>query len=210
MRRLPVYLLLDCSASMTGQPIEQLRQGLRALINDLMTEPMAVETVYLSVITFNSIAQQLIPLTEIMQFKEPQIEASGTTALGAALRLLKNCLAKEILANTTEQKADWKPLVFLMTDGLPTDLWEDIASELKQQPSVNLIAFATGPDADIQNLKQITDIVLKSEELSSGTLKVFFQWISRSILQTGKSVQVTSSGTPVDLPPPPPQIQIVP
>ncbi|RKZ73253.1 MAG: tellurium resistance protein TerY, partial [Gammaproteobacteria bacterium] len=52
IRRLPVYLLLDCSASMTGQAIEQVRQGLRALLDDLSTEPMAIETVYLSVITF--------------------------------------------------------------------------------------------------------------------------------------------------------------
>jgi len=82
IRRLPVYLLLDCSASMTGQAIEQVRQGLRALLDDLSTEPMAIETVYLSVITFNSTAQQLIPLTELMQFKEPKIQASGATALG--------------------------------------------------------------------------------------------------------------------------------
>lgn len=207
-RRLPVYLLLDCSSSMTGQPIEQVRQGLRALLDDLNTEPMAIETVYLSVITFHSTAQQLIPLTELMQFKEPQIQASGATALGAALRLLKDCLKKEVRKNTEEQKGDWKPLVFLMTDGMPTDSWEKAADELKTQKTANLIAFAAGSNALTANLKRITDIVLKSEDLSPGTLKAFFQWMSQSILRTGKSVQVMAA--PVDLPPPPPQIQIVP
>jgi uncharacterized protein YegL len=210
LRRLPVYLLLDCSSSMTGQPIEQVRQGLRALLDDLSTEPMAVETVYLSVITFNSTAQQVIPLTELMQFKEPQIQASGATALGAALQLLTDCLEKEVRKNTINQKGDWKPLVFLMTDGMPTDAWETAADVLKQQKIANLIAFAAGPGADVNNLKRTTDIVLKSDELSPGALKAFFQWMSQSILRTGKSVQIMAAESPVNLPPPPPQIQIVP
>jgi uncharacterized protein YegL len=210
LRRLPVYLLLDCSSSMTGQPIEQVRQGLRALLDDLSTEPMAVETVYLSVITFNSTAQQVIPLTELMQFKEPQIQASGATALGAALQLLTDCLEKEVRKNTVNQKGDWKPLAFLMTDGMPTDAWETAADALKQQKIANLIAFAAGPGAEVNNLKRITDIVLKSDELSPGALKAFFQWMSQSILRTGKSVQIMAAESPVNLPPPPPQIQIVP
>ncbi len=210
LRRLPVYLLLDCSSSMTGQPIEQVRQGLRALLDDLSTEPMAIETVYLSVITFNSTAQQVIPLTELMQFKEPQIQASGATALGAALLLLTDCLEKEVRKNTINQKGDWKPLVFLMTDGMPTDAWEVAADTLKQQKIANLIAFAAGPGAEVNNLKRITDIVLKSDELSPGALKAFFQWMSQSILRTGKSVQIMATESPVNLPPPPPQIQIVP
>lgn len=210
IRRLPVYLLLDCSSSMTGQPIEQVRQGIRALLDDLSTEPMAIETVYLSVITFNSTAQQVILLTELMQFKEPQIQASGATALGAALRLLKDCLNKEVRKNTTDQKGDWKPLVFLMTDGMPTDSWEAAADDIKQQKFANIIAFAAGPGADVNNLKRITEIVLKSDELSPGALKAFFKWMSQSIVRTGKSVQVMAQETPIDLPPPPPQIQIVP
>jgi uncharacterized protein YegL len=210
IRRLPVYLLLDCSSSMTGQPIEQVRQGLRALLDDLSSEPMAIETVYLSVITFHSTAQQVNPLTELMRFKEPLIEASGTTALGSALRLLMDCLEKEVRKNTAIQKGDWKPLVFLMTDGMPTDAWESAADQVKKRKSANIIAFAAGPNADIANLKHITDIVLKSDELSPGTLKAFFQWMSQSILQTGKSVQVIAQELPIDLPKPPPQIQIVP
>ncbi len=210
IRRLPVYLLLDCSSSMTGQPIEQVRQGIRALLDDLSTEPMAIETVYLSVVTFNSTAQQVILLTELMQFKEPQIQASGATALGAALRLLKDCLNKEVRKNTIDQKGDWKPLVFLMTDGMPTDSWEAAADDLKQQKIANIIAFAAGPGADVNNLKRITEIVLKSDELSPGALKAFFKWMSQSIVRTGKSVQVMAQETPIDLPPPPPQIQIVP
>jgi uncharacterized protein YegL len=210
IRRLPIYLLLDCSSSMIGAPIEQVRQGLRALLDDLTTEPMALETVYLSVITFHSTAQQLMPLTELLQFKEPQIQANGATALGAALCLLKDCLDKEICQGSKHQKCDWKPLIFLMTDGMPTDSWEMAADEIKKRKIANLVAFAAGSEADIDNLKRITDIVLKSDELSPGALKAFFQWMSQSILLTNKSVHTIVPDEPINLPPPPPQIQIVP
>ena len=63
-RRLPVYLLLDCSGSMTGEPIEAVKQGMKALLMELRSDPQALETAYLSVITFASNAVQVCPLTE--------------------------------------------------------------------------------------------------------------------------------------------------
>src|SRR4028119_2286837 len=54
MRRLPVYLVLDCSGSMTGEPMEAVRQGMKTLLGELKSDPQALETVYLSVITFDS------------------------------------------------------------------------------------------------------------------------------------------------------------
>ena len=69
IRRLPVYLLLDCSGSMMGEPIEAVRQGVKALLSELKGDPQALETAYLSVITFDSSARQVIPLTELMQFQ---------------------------------------------------------------------------------------------------------------------------------------------
>ena len=79
-RRLPVYLLLDVSGSMQGDPIEAVRHGVRALISELRGDPQALETAYLSVITFNSSARQVTPLTELMLFKETQLYAGGATA----------------------------------------------------------------------------------------------------------------------------------
>lgn len=208
-RRLPVYLLLDCSGSMSGEPIEAVRQGVKALLADLKGDPQALETAYLSVITFSSTAQQVCPLTELPLFQEPNLDASGSTSLGESLRLLEQCLDKEVRKTTPTQKGDWKPLVFLMTDGQPTDSWEPAADRIKQK-KINVIACAAGSGADEMTLKRITEIVVKLDTLQPDALKAFFKWVSSSIKTTSQSVAQVAADAPINLPPPPPQIQIVP
>lgn len=44
-RRLPIYLLLDCSESLAGGPLEAVAQGVASLLADLRGDPMALETV---------------------------------------------------------------------------------------------------------------------------------------------------------------------
>lgn len=211
IRRLPVYLVLDVSGSMAGEPIEALRQGIKALLSDLRNEPQAMETAYLSVITFGSTAQQVCPLTELMQFQEPNLDASGATALGEGLTLLEQCVDKEVQKTTEDQKGDWKPLVFLMTDGMPTDNWEDAADRIKQTKGVvNIIACAAGPGADSSTLKRITEVVIELKTLQPNDLAAFFKWVSDSIKMTSQSVAQVTADAPVNLPPPPKQITIVP
>ena len=88
IRRLPVYLLIDCSGSMLGERIEAVKQGIKSLVTELKGDPQALETAYLSVITFASTARQETALTELMLFKEPELKASGATMFGRALDIL--------------------------------------------------------------------------------------------------------------------------
>jgi uncharacterized protein YegL len=209
-RRLPIYLVLDCSGSMAGEPIEAVRQGVKALVADLKGDPQALETAFLSVITFDSGARQVIPLTELMQFQEPNLDAAGSTAMGEALKLLEQAIDKEVRKGTQGQKGDWRPLVFIMTDGQPTDNWMPPADSVKSKKLGNIIACAAGQGADANNLKRITEIVVKLDNLQPDTLKQFFRWVSDSIKTTSASVQQVAADGPINLPPPPPQIQIVP
>ncbi len=77
MRRLPVFLLLDTSGFMTGELIEQLKNGVQMLVSALRQDPYALETAYLSVITFDSIARETVPLTKLAAFQVPEISDSS-------------------------------------------------------------------------------------------------------------------------------------
>ena len=201
MRRLPVYLLLDCSGSMYGEPIEAVKNGVQVLVSTLRQDPYALETAYLSIITFDSSAKQVTPLTELSSFQQPTIEANGCTALGEALSLLANRVDQEVTKTTAEQKGDWKPLVFIMTDGVPTD---DLNKGLAE-------ACAAGQGADTNVLKQITESVVQLDTADSSTIKSFFKWVSASVSAGSMKVEDTGSdvGTMSELPPPPPEVNIV-
>ena len=210
-RRLPVYLLLDCSGSMMGEPIEAVRQGVKALLSELKGDPQALETAYLSVITFDSSARQVMPLTELMQFQEPQVNAGGATALGGALNVLMECVEREVRQCTETQKGDWRPLVFLLTDGSPTDVetFGKASRAIREMKAANIVACAAGAKADTACLKQITDNVLMMNTLSAGDLARFFAWVSGSILMSSKGMDAKPGG-PVQLPPPPDGFVVVP
>ncbi|MDE6598984.1 MAG: VWA domain-containing protein, partial [Oscillospiraceae bacterium] len=197
------------SGSMQGDPIEAVRHGVRALVSELRGAPQALETAYLSVITFNSRARQVTPLTELMLFKEPQLSAGGATALGAALRLLSDCIRSEVRKSTETQKGDWRPLVFILTDGAPTDDWREAAAMLKSTKPANIIACAAGAYADTTVLKEITECVLMMNTLSAGDLAQFFAWVSSSVKMSSKSLDA-KPGANIELPPPPQGFVIVP
>jgi uncharacterized protein YegL len=211
MRRLPVYLLLDTSGSMMGEPIESVKSGVQTMISALRQDPYALETAFLSIITFNSTASQLVPLTELTNFQTPNIEASGTTSLGEALTLLAQKADLEVAKTTTEQKGDWKPIVFLMTDGMPTDDWQKGLKEFQSRKWGMVVACAAGQSVDTTILKQITEVVVQLDTADSSSFKAFFKWVSASI--STSSAKIEEGGKEVgglsELPPPPPEVNIV-
>lgn len=211
MRRLPVYLLLDTSGSMSGEPIEAVKNGVQVMISSLRQNPQAIETAFLSVITFDSSAKQVVPLTDLASFQMVDLRATGTTALGDALKVVSNCIDKEIAKTTTEQKGDWKPLVFIMTDGNPTDDWQSGLMEFKKRKTAYTVACAAGSGADTNVLKQITENVVSLDTADSQSISKFFAWVTASIGVS--STKVEDSGKEVvglnELPPPPAELNIV-
>jgi uncharacterized protein YegL len=210
-RRLPVYILADVSGSMQGTPIESVKSGIRQLHRDLMGDPQAIESAYLSVITFSNGAQQLVPLTEVAAFLPPELTASGNTNFGDALRMLLDCFDRELVRTTPEQKGDWKPLVFILSDGAPTDTaWPMYAQQLRDRRPANIIAVACGDQADVNALKQVTEVVLQMHDVTPDAFRAFFSFVSASVKTTSAKVGAIPDGSSITLPPPPPGITIVP
>ena len=211
MRRLPVYILIDTSGSMYGEPIEAVKNGLSIMLSTLTSDPYALETAYLSIITFDGTAHQVLPLTEISAVTVPNVEASGCTALGEALSLVSDCIEKEVEKGSNSAKGDWKPLIFITTDGEPTDDINIGLPKFKSLKTGVVVACAAGDGANTDVLKRITENVVSLSAADSESIKSFFKWVSASV--SVSSVKVDNHGEILnnldELPPPPDEINVV-
>lgn len=210
MRRLPVYLLIDTSGSMKGEPIEAVNVGLQTLVSSLRRDPQALETAYISIITFDRVAQLILPLTAVSELQLPDLETpdSGPTMTGEALELLCQRVDSEVRTQSADVKRDWKPLLFIMTDGSPSDIQKFKATvpECKKRCFATITVCAAGMKAKIEPLKELATNIVSLDTCDGAMFSQFFQWVSASISSGAQSVGVTSQLT---LPPPPDAISIV-
>lgn len=209
-RRLPVYILIDTSGSMKGEPIESVKVGLSDMIASLRLDPYALETAYISIITFNSNVNQILPLTDLenLQLPDIQVPISGATFLGAALELMCQRYDAEVNMGSREQKGDWMPLLFVLTDGKPSDIqaYNEAIQRVKKHQFTNIVACAAGPKAKTEPLKKLTDNVFTLDTMDSSTFKKFFQWVTINVQQGGRTMGVTDQ---VELPAPPAEVNLV-
>jgi uncharacterized protein YegL len=147
----------------------------------------------------------------VAAFNPPDLVASGNTHFGDGLRLLLDVFDRELVRTTAEVKGDWRPLVFILSDGAPTDTeWPMYAQQLRDRRPANIIAVACGDQADTQVLKQVTESVIQMQDMSPDAFKAFFRFVSASVKQTSAKVGALGDGAGITLPPPPPGITIVP
>lgn len=210
MRRLPVFLLLDTSGSMKGEPIESVRVGLETMLASLRSDPFALESAHLCLITFDREARVLVPLTPLDAFRLPEIQVpdSGPTHTGQALQLLCEEVDRDVRKGTPSRKGDWKPLLFLMTDGKPSDsqLYREMAEEVKKRNFAFIAPCAAGMKAKVEPLRLLADEVYALQTMDASDFRKFFQWVSASIAAGNRSVGATED---LPLPPPPEEVAII-
>ncbi len=209
-RRLPIYILIDTSGSMRGEPIEAVKVGLSDMIATLRLDPYALDTACVSIITYDQTVKQVLPLTELDQLHLPDIQCpeSGPTFLGAALKLLCKLYDQEVHMGSPTKKGDWMPLLFILTDGKPSDIqaYEEGVMMVKKRQFTNIVACAAGPKAKTEPLQQLTEHVFTLDTVDSTTFKRFFQWVTVNVQQGGRTVGVAESTV---LPPTPKELNIV-
>ena len=180
------------------------------MLSALRNDPYALETVSISIITYDKDVNQLIPLTPIDDLQMPEITTpeSGPTHMGAALEMLCDKVDKEVNKGTSEQKGDWMPLLFLMTDGKPSDIqaYNNVIPKVKNSHFATIVCCAAGPKAKTDEQKLLTDKVYQIDTLDSASLMKFFEWVSGIIGEGNKSMGATEE---LILPPPPEEVNVV-
>src|ERR1043165_5183806 len=196
MRRLPIYFLIDVSESMVGEQIQQVEEGMATIIKAIKTDPHAIETVWVSIIIFAGQAKTLVPLQEVVSFYPPKFPIGSGTSLSKGLGHLMYELRRNIVKTTFEVKGDWKPIVFLFTDGVPTDDTSKAVAEWKQnwQRTANMVAVSFGSETDLRLLSEITENVLLFKNSTNEDYKKFFKWVTDSIKTSSVSVEKNSTG----------------
>lgn len=220
MRRLPIYLLLDTSGSMAGAPIEAVRRGVELFKQEGGQDTFVKETVYVGIITFGGeaefVTKGLIPFDSFVEdFQPVTLSAGGETPLGQALWLLIESLDQDVKgAVKGGEKGDWKPLVFTLTDGQPTDDWQKPRDEIlsrEKKKVINVITVGCGPSLNQQTLKDIAIGPTFNMGSDDASFKKFFQWVTQTVKAVSKSVSQPGGGEkPTTISPPPEGIQYIP
>lgn len=192
--RCPCLLLLDTSASMRGAPINELNAGLAAFKTDLAADTLAMKRVEVAVVTFGP-AQIRNTFQTAPNFIPPILEATGDTPMGSAIKQGLELLRQRKDEYRANGIAFYRPWVFLITDGAPTDDWQAAAALVREGETAKSFAFfavAVG-NANTDVLKQIS--ARDPVRLEGLKFRELFQWLSNSM----KSVSQSTPGDKVAL-----------
>ena len=210
--RCPVVLLLDTSASMKGEPIAELNRGLEDFAVALRDDPLAALRVEAAVVTFGGSVQALdvrgggesVPFdaarafVTVDGFQPPTLRAGGDTPMGEGMRRALSLL-RERKDIYRQQDADYfRPWLFLVTDGQPTDNgWESAADLAREEEDRNgVLIFPVGVEgADMKTLARFAHA--EPLKLKGLAFREFFRWVSKSL----SAVAQSQPGDQVALPP---------
>lgn len=183
--RCPVVLILDTSASMEGAPIESLNQGLAEFKFDVEQDELAALRVELSIIGFGKEVNVLQPFVTIDDFTPPVLNTAGKTPLGSAIDRGLDVLEERKQVYRANGVQYYRPWVFLVTDGAPTDgeKWKEAAARVSDLEANKRISFFTiaVEGADMEILERVAPTSRPPIQLQDLKFKELFRWLSSSV-----------------------------
>jgi uncharacterized protein YegL len=197
--RCPVILLVDTSRSMTGAPLQELQRGLEVFKAEIEKDAQASLSVEVAIIAFGRSVSLVQDFTTIDDFTPPPLQADGLTPMGEAIENALDLLDRRKATYRANGVQYYRPWIFLITDGAPTDQWQQAAERLHQAEHDNkLLFFTVGVEgADFETLKQIAPPQRPPVLLNGLDFSSLFVWLSSSM----RRVSHNKVGDVIALPP---------
>jgi len=153
---LPIILLLDVSASMSGDKIRNLNDAVRDMLDTFRGSESSENEIWVSIITFGSQVNLHQPLASAGDIQWQALSASGTTPLGVALDMAKAMIEdKDVVPSRA-----YRPTVVLVSDGQPDSGWKEPLNRFVsdgRSAKCDRMAIAIGVDADKAVLGQFIE-----------------------------------------------------
>jgi uncharacterized protein YegL len=195
--RCPVVLLLDTSGSMAGEPIQELNRGVALLREEILRDATASLRVEVAIISFGPV-QLVQDFTTIDMFNPPIFEAQDVTPMGQAIEFGLDLLEKRKATYRANGIQYYRPWMFLITDGAPTDSWQNAARLVRDAEAKKRISFfaVAVEGADTTILRQIAPPHRPPMKLKGLNFRELFLWLSHSLC----SVSRGNINDPITLP----------
>jgi uncharacterized protein YegL len=183
--RCPVVLLLDTSRSMYQESrIQRLNEGVRTFKQDVESDSTAKRRVEVAIVTFGGSVRLAQDFVTCDAFEPQDFKCDGDTPMGEGIRFALERLEERKRQYKEAGVTYYRPWVFLLTDGGPTDDWQSTVEVVRSAESSKRLSFfavGVGEHPDMETLAKIAPPERPPLRLDAAKFKDLFLWLSSSM-----------------------------